>query len=92
MAKKEAFAHFDKVKYPAKIILGKNFRSRTGVTAAVNFIFSQLMSRELGEIEYNSEEELIAAANYCDHEQSDFEMHIFVFLYLWITIDSWISF
>lgn len=76
IAKKELFKHYNNIDFPAKIILGKNFRSRDGVTNAVNFIFSQLMSKELGEIEYNSEEELTAAANYCEHAENDFELHI----------------
>lgn len=50
--------------YPAKIILDKNFRSREGILAATNFIFSQLMSRIVGEIEYDKEEKLALGAVY----------------------------
>ena len=62
--------------YPAKITLGKNFRSRSGVTENINFIFSQLMSKKMGGINYDADEELIAAADYneCDFPQT--EMHI----------------
>ena len=63
--------------YPAKITLGRNFRSRRGVTENINFIFSQLMSSEMGEIEYDDEEKLIPAAEYT--READFpeaELHI----------------
>lgn len=48
----------------AKIILSRNFRSRQGITDTVNFLFSSLMSRECGEIEYNEEEALVFGASY----------------------------
>ena len=48
----------------AKIILSRNFRSRKGITDTVNFLFSSLMSRECGEIEYNEEEALVFGASY----------------------------
>lgn len=51
-------------KFPATIILGRNYRSRKNIAGAVNYIFSQLMSKESAEIEYNSEEMLIPAAEY----------------------------
>ncbi len=48
----------------SKIILSKNFRSRKGVTDTVNFLFSRLMSKACGEIEYNGEEALAFGASY----------------------------
>lgn len=45
--------------YPAKIILGKNFRSSEKIIESINFIFKNIMSKDVGEIEYNSEEQLI---------------------------------
>lgn len=64
--------------FPAKIILGKNFRSREGVTAAVNYFFRGLMSSDLGEIDYGEEERLIPGAVYpprpCGGE--DFELDL----------------
>ena len=48
----------------SKIILSKNFRSRKGITDTVNFLFSRLMSRECGEIEYNGDETLTFGADY----------------------------
>jgi len=41
-----------------RVDLNKNFRSTPAVIEAVNFLFRQLMSREVAEIEYNAELEL----------------------------------
>ncbi len=49
---------------PSKIILEKNFRSRSGITEAVNFVFSRLMSSSVGEIDYNEDEYLYFGADY----------------------------
>ncbi len=60
--------------YPATIILGKNFRSREGITQSVNFTFRQLMSRQVGEIIYDQAEELVYGADYpaVDEPDTDF--------------------
>lgn len=50
----------------AKIILDKNFRSRKEICSYVNFIFSNLMSEELGELDYTEEEYLYYGADYQD--------------------------
>lgn len=62
--------------YPAKIILGNNFRSRKGVTDIINFIFTQIMSKESGDIEYDEEESLVASAKYSEKTEADTELHI----------------
>lgn len=54
----------EKKQYPACVVLDRNFRSRSGVTDAVNFVFHQLMSRQTGELDYTAEEELVPAAEY----------------------------
>lgn len=61
---------------PARIILGKNFRSRRGVTQAVNFIFSQLMSKELGELDYDEDEALVCGADYAEQPEPEYELHV----------------
>ncbi len=66
----------DEEEFPAKILLGNNFRSRKGVTDIINFVFSQLMSKESGDIEYNSEEELVPLASYSEKEEAATELHI----------------
>lgn len=54
--------------YPACVVLDQNFRSRSGVTDAVNFVFRQLMSEQTGELDYTKAEELVPGAPYppCD--------------------------
>lgn len=66
----------EKDNYPAKIILGNNFRSRKGVTNIINFIFSQIMTRQCGDVSYNSEEELVCSAQYAEKEEPCTELHI----------------
>lgn len=67
MAKKQKFFPFDIGFFPAKINLDTNFRSRREVTGAVNFLFSMLMSNEMGEIDYNDGESLKCGASYPEY-------------------------
>lgn len=46
------------------IILGENFRSTRGVTGFVNVLFEQLMDIAVGEMDYDQDAHLKAAANY----------------------------
>ncbi len=41
-----------------KIVLSKNFRSRENVLSSVNFLFTRIMTRETGEIDYDEEQRL----------------------------------
>ena len=65
-----------------KIQLYKNFRSRLEVINGVNYIFKQLMSKVVGELEYTDEEALNLGADYKDvnDEESitggDLELHV----------------
>ena len=54
----------DEPQYPAKIILERNFRSEASVLAAINDVFTKLMSLSMGGIEYNAEERLYPGAPY----------------------------
>lgn len=47
-----------------KIQLYKNFRSREDVINGVNYIFKEIMSKTVGELEYTDEESLNLGANY----------------------------
>ena len=78
MSLKNSFPTYEKSKgiYPAKIILGNNFRSRKGVTDIINFIFAQIMSEESGGMEYVGEDRLVASAKYDDKDEPDTELHI----------------
>ncbi len=61
---KDDLNDYDGTNKPSKIILEKNFRSREGITKTVNFIFSRLMTRAVGEIDYNEDEYLYYGADY----------------------------
>ncbi|MBR6607577.1 MAG: helicase-exonuclease AddAB subunit AddA [Oscillospiraceae bacterium] len=64
IGKMDTFRAFNGKKYPAKLQLSRNFRSRSHVTDFINYVFEMLMSRSLGEIEYNEEHRLFPGANY----------------------------
>lgn len=78
IALKQAYPLYDRKKdeYPAKIVLGNNFRSRKGVTDIINFIFEAVMSRACGEIDYNDEEKLVPSAKYNDESRLGAEFHL----------------
>ena len=65
-----------------KIQLYKNFRSRKEVIEGVNYIFKEVMSKVVGEIEYTDEEVLNLGANYKEAENENIivggpiELHI----------------
>lgn len=63
---KNDFSVYDKTKenYPSKVILGKNFRSREEVINSVNNVFTLLMSKSCGGVDYDSEEILTHGATY----------------------------
>ncbi|GHU81956.1 ATP-dependent helicase/nuclease subunit A [Clostridia bacterium] len=76
--RKERYPIYDSKKenYPCKIILDKNFRSRNGVTDAVNFVFKRLMSKEVGDMDYTDEEILTSGATYPDSSTQDTHFHL----------------
>ena len=57
----------------SQIILEKNFRSRKGVTECVNYIFSKLMTKEVGEIKYDEKEYLYCGASYPETDETEVE-------------------
>ena len=57
-AKKDTYAPLAAGAFPAKIILGQNFRSDARILSLVNDVFAALMSRKFGELDYNEEERL----------------------------------
>lgn len=60
------------VNYSNKILLNANFRSRPAILNFVNSVFSQLMSRQCGELVYNREEALNPGANFkSENEDAD---------------------
>ncbi len=52
---------------PRKVVLSKNFRSRTSVLDAANFVFRCLMSRSFGEIDYTADHYLNPGLEYPDY-------------------------
>lgn len=68
--------HPDDAELSSKIILDKNFRSRKDICSYVNFIFSNLMSEELGELDYTEEEYLNCGASYEDSTVPSAQIHI----------------
>ena len=54
-----------------KIQLYKNFRSRKEVIDGVNYIFKEIMSKTVGELEYNDEEALNLGASYKESEDEN---------------------
>ena len=55
-----------------KIQLYKNFRSRDEVIKGVNYIFKEIMSRVVGELEYTDEEALNLGASYREAEEDSY--------------------
>lgn len=59
-----------------KIQLFKNFRSRENILKFTNIIFSSIMSKSLGDIDYIKEEFLNLGAKYLEGENLSTELHI----------------
>lgn len=76
LRRRDSMPLFNGNDYPASIYLDRNFRSRKGIIDTVNYIFSQLMSRAMGEVDYSSGERLVAGAKYPENNQADTEIHI----------------
>lgn len=79
LERRRAYPIYDPEKniYPATVILGKNFRSRKGVTDIINDIFETVMSREAGDIDYDDTEKLFFGADYYEPvNEPETEFHI----------------
>ncbi len=76
VGRKESYPRFDPEapRYPATIILDKNFRSRAEVCDTVNFIFSRLMLRDTAQMDYTPEEYLNAGAVYAPQSGCETEL------------------
>lgn len=74
--KKEQFSHYDGRTYPAQIVLDENFRSRPEICGFINYIFTLLFSKEVGELEYNADEYLNAGAVYEKETPAPVSIHI----------------
>lgn len=73
---RDSLESYENGNYPAKITLDRNFRSREGVTSFINFVFSQLMSRKSGGVDYGENEALVAGASYPETDEPKAQLHI----------------
>ena len=64
LRKKEQFAPYDGERFPARIALNANFRTRREVTGIVNDVFAATMCPAVGEMTYGPEDMLIPKAEY----------------------------
>ncbi|MBO5360295.1 MAG: helicase-exonuclease AddAB subunit AddA [Clostridia bacterium] len=76
LGRRDRLPLFDGSNYPARVNLSSNYRSRNGVTSAVNFVFSRLMSPQLGEIVYDESEQLNPKAIYPEQDTPDVEFRL----------------
>ena len=75
----QSFAPYEEAKegQPRKIMLSQNFRSRREILDAANFVFENILSREMGELDYGEEEALHFGAEYYPHrDDCDTEFHL----------------
>ena len=62
---------------PRRMVLSRNFRSRGEVLEATNFVFSDIMSQEMGEMDYTDQEKLyFGAAYYTPAAGRETELHV----------------
>ncbi len=62
-----------------RITLSKNFRSRPQVLEAVNDLFRNIMSRQLGEMDYTDQEALYPGGTFPEGEGYETEFHVLDF-------------
>lgn len=74
--KSREYCDFDNESYPAKIILGRNFRSRKGVLDNINFLFKNIMSDYVGEMEYTDADALYYGDTYDKDTVPAAELHM----------------
>ena len=74
----EKYENYEQHKDGRCIVLAQNFRSRGSVLDFTNLVFRQLMNKELGQIVYNKDAELIVGAtNFPDSQEHDTELLLF---------------
>lgn len=60
----------------AKLLLSRNFRSRKEVLDATNFVFRNVLSRKMGELDYGEDEMLRPGASYAESSVCGAEFHL----------------
>ena len=62
---------------PRRMVLSRNFRSRQEVLTTTNFVFGDIMSQEMGEMDYTADEQLYFGADYyAEAADRETEMHV----------------
>lgn len=74
--RRNARKEYIKDNYPSKITLDMNFRSRKGVTECINHIFSRIMSKDMGGVDYDGTERLAAKDDYLPCDFPNAELHL----------------
>jgi len=79
--KYRSFATYDRAQEgeSRKILLSQNFRSRPEVLDAVNFLFSNIMSEQMGEMNYTAEEALYPGGSFPEGDNYETELHVLHF-------------
>ncbi|MFR7742399.1 MAG: UvrD-helicase domain-containing protein [Acutalibacteraceae bacterium] len=65
---------------PRKLLLSQNFRSRAEILEAVNDVFSLVMKKEAGELDYTQDEALVPGAQFPDSPGPKVELHCLNYL------------
>lgn len=73
--KYSTYKNADEGGHQRKILLFKNFRSNENIIDQCNFIFSNIMSKEIGEVRYDEEEYLKFGADYYENIGAKAELH-----------------
>ncbi len=74
--KSREYHDYDNENYPAKIILGRNFRSRKGILDNINFLFRNIMSDYVGEMEYTDQDALYYGDGYDEDTEPAVELRL----------------
>ena len=60
---------------PRKVLLSKNFRSASHVISAVNDVFTQCMSSDVGGLEYGEQEQLFEGIDHAKQSETEVEFY-----------------
>ncbi len=77
MQKYDTYKNGDEKK--RKIILSQNFRSRNEVIDSVNYVFERIMTKDLGNIDYDEDARLYCGATFPDAEQGNFDTELLLY-------------
>lgn len=62
-----------------KIVLDANFRSRSGICAFTDFLFSKIMKKEVAGMEYTADDKMTARLAFAETEEPSVEYHSVLF-------------